>query len=240
MPTPHNAANKGDFAKTVLMPGDPLRAAYIAETYLQNPRQVTTVRNMLGYTGTYKGKPLSIMSAGMGMPSMGIYSYELYHEYDVDNIIRIGSAGALQEHLSLMDVVIAMTACTDSNYAHQFGLPGTFAPAADFGLLQQAVEAAKQQKVPVAVGTVLSTDVFYQLDGKANESWRNMGVLASEMECAALYMNAAKAGKRALGILTISDHLCTGEALDAKDRQLGFGKMMEVALELATGERCFS
>ena len=232
-PTAHNSAKTGDFAKTVLMPGDPLRAKYIAETYLENPRQVTAVRNMFGYTGTYKGKEISVMGGGMGMPSIGIYSYELFNFYDVDQIIRIGSAGALQDHMKLMDVVIGMGACTDSNYAYQYGLPGTFAPIADYELLNQAVETAKRQGTNVVVGNVFSSDVFYNAMGTVNDVWRGMGVLAVEMEAAALYMNAAKAGKKALCMLTISDHLYTGEHLSAEDRQLGFKKMMEIALELA-------
>ena len=232
-PTAHNSAKAGDFAKTVLMPGDPLRAKYIAETYLENPKQVTAVRNMFGYTGTYKGKEISVMGGGMGMPSIGIYSYELFNFYDVDQIIRIGSAGALQDHMKLMDVVIGMGACTDSNYAYQYGLPGTFAPIADYELLNKAVEAAKRQGTNVVVGNVLSSDVFYNANPNVNDLWRSMGVLAVEMEAAALYMNAAKAGKKALCMLTISDHLYTGEHLSAEDRQLGFKKMMEIALELA-------
>lgn len=233
VPTAHNGALKGDFAKTVLMPGDPLRAKYIAETYLENPKQVTAVRNMFGYTGTYHGKEISVMGAGMGMPSIGIYSYELFHFYDVDSIIRIGSAGALQDHMKLMDVVIGMGACTDSNYAYQYGLPGTFAPIADYELMNRAIQIAQKQGTNVVVGNVLSSDVFYNARGDVNDLWRGMGVLAVEMEAAALYMNAAKAGKKALCMLTISDHLYTGESLSAKDRQLGFGKMMEIALELA-------
>ena len=221
-PTAHNSAKLGDFAKTVLMPGDPLRAKYIAETYLENARQVNGVRNMFGYTGTYKGKE-----------SIGIYSYELFHFYDVDQVIRIGSAGALQDNMKLMDVVIGMGACTDSNYAYQYGLPGTFAPIADYELLSRAVETAKRQGTNVVVGNVLSSDVFYNAMGNVNDLWRGMGVLAVEMEAAALYMNAAKAGKKALCMLTISDHLYTNEHLSAEDRQLGFHKMMEIALELA-------
>ncbi len=232
-PTAHNSAKAGDFAKTVLMPGDPLRAKYIAETYLENPRQVTAVRNMFGYTGTYKGKEISVMGSGMGMPSIGIYSYELFNFYDVDQIIRIGSAGALQDHMKLMDVVIGMGACTNSHYAYQYGLPGTFAPIADYELLNKAVETAKRQGTNVVVGNVLSSDVFYNANPNVNDLWRSMGVLAVEMEAAALYMNAAKAGKKALCMLTISDHLYTDESLSAEDRQLGFGKMMEIALELA-------
>ena len=233
IPTAHNGGKAGDFAKTVLMPGDPLRAKYIAETYLENPRQVTAVRNMFGYTGTYKGKEISVMGVGMGMPSIGIYSYELFNFYDVDQIIRIGSAGALQDHMKLMDVVIGMGACTDSNYAYQYGLPGTFAPIADYELMNKAIETAKRQGTNVVVGNVLSSDVFYNADPTVNDRWRSMGVLAVEMEAAALYMNAAKAKKKALCMLTISDHLYTGESLSAEDRQLGFGKMMEIALELA-------
>lgn len=233
IPTAHNSAKAGDFAKTVLMPGDPLRAKYIAETYLENPRQVNAVRNMFGYTGTYKGKEISVMGGGMGMPSIGIYSYELFNFYDVDQVIRIGSAGAFQDNIKLMDVVIGMGACTDSNYAYQYGLPGTFAPIADYELLNRAVETAKRQGTNVIVGNVLSSDVFYNAMSNVNDLWRDMGVLAVEMEAAALYMNAAKAGKKALCMLTISDHLYTGESLSAEDRQLGFGKMMEIALELA-------
>ena len=232
-PTAHNSAGKGDFARTVLMPGDPLRAKYIAETYLENPRQVTSVRNMFGYTGTYHGKEISVMGGGMGMPSVGIYSYELFHFYDVDQIIRIGSAGALQDHIKLMDVVIGMGACTDSNYAYQYGLPGTFAPIADYELMSRAIAAATEQGTNVVVGNVLSSDIFYNQREDVNDLWRSMGVLAVEMEAAALYMNAAKAGKKALCMLTISDHIYTGEALSAEDRQVGFGKMMEIALELA-------
>lgn len=233
IPTAHNNAKANDFAKTVLMPGDPLRAKYIAETYLENPRQVTAVRNMFGYTGTYKGKEISAMGGGMGMPSIGIYSYELFNFYGVDQIIRIGSAGALQDHIKVMDVVIGMGACTDSNYAYQYGLPGTFAPIADYELMNKAIETAKRQGTNVVVGNVVSSDVFYNADPTVNDRWRSMGVLAVEMEAAALYMNAAKAKKKALCMLTISDHIYTGEALCAEDRQLGFGKMMEIALELA-------
>ena len=232
-PTPHIAAKQGEIAPSILLPGDPLRAKYIAETYLENPRLVTAVRYMFGYTGTYKGKEISVMGGGMGMPSIGIYSYELFNFYGVDQIIRIGSAGALQDHIKVMDVVIGMGACTDSNYAYQYGLPGTFAPIADYELMNKAIETAKRQGTNVVVGNVLSSDVFYNADPTVNDRWRSMGVLAVEMEAAALYMNAAKAKKKALCMLTISDHIYTGEALCAEDRQLGFGKMMEIALELA-------
>ena len=233
IPTPHINAKKGDFAKTVLMPGDPLRAKYIAETYLENPRLVTSVRNMLGYTGTYHGKEISVMGGGMGMPSVGIYSYELFNFYDVDQIIRIGSAGALQDDLDLMDIVIGMGACTDSDYVRQFHLPGHYAPIADYGLMQKAIETAKMQGTKVVVGNVLSSDVFYNADATVNQRWKDMGVLCVEMEAAALYMNAVKAKKKALCMLTISDHIFKGVEMDSEKRQTGFGKRMEIALELA-------
>ena len=233
IPTPHIGAKKGDFAKTVLMPGDPLRAKYIAETYLENPRLVTSVRNMLGYTGTYKGKEISVMGGGMGMPSIGIYSYELFNFYDVDQIIRIGSAGAMQDDLNVMDIVIGMGACTDSNFVNQYHLPGHYAPIADYELMRRAIEVAEAQGTKYVVGNVLSSDVFYNADTTASTKWRDMGVLCVEMEAAALYMNAVKAKKKALCILTISDHLFKEAALSAEERQVGFGKMMEIALELA-------
>ena len=233
MSTPHNAAQPGDIAKTVLMPGDPLRARFIAEKYLENPVCFNTVRNMFGYTGTYHGRPVSVMGSGMGIPSIGIYSYELFHFYGVDAIIRIGSAGALADNVKVRDVVIGMGACTNSNYAVQYNLPGTFAPIADFGLLRKAVEVAEQRGAHVVVGNVLSSDIFYNDDAGANDAWKRMGVCCVEMESAALYMNAARAGKKALGIFTISDHIYTGESLCAEDRQNSFHEMMEIALELA-------
>lgn len=232
MSTPHNEAGRGEIAKTVLLPGDPLRAKYIAGHYLEGARSFNTVRNMLGYTGTYHGKEISVMGSGMGMPSIGIYSYELYHFYDVESIIRIGSAGALQDDLNTRDIVIGMGACTNSGYASQYRLPGTYAPIADYGLLQKAVDLAREKKIPVKVGNILSSDIFYNDDDSVNEKWRRMGVLAVEMEAAALYMNAARAGKRALCILTISDHLFKEQELDARERETGFTKMMEIALEL--------
>lgn len=230
IPTPHNTAKKGDIAKKVLMPGDPLRAKYIAETYLENPVCFNTVRNVLGYTGTYKGQEVSVMASGMGMPSIGIYSYELYNFYDVDRIIRIGSAGALQDDVNVMDVIIAMGACTDSNFGSQFCLPGTFAPTASYNLVSRAVEVAKEQGTPVRVGNVVSSDVFYSDNKQASDAWRKMGVLCAEMECAGLFMTAARAGKEALGILTISDHIYREEAISAEARQTSFSKMMEIAL----------
>lgn len=231
-PTPHNGAKKGEIAKRVLMPGDPLRAKFIAETYLEQPAQVTGIRNMLGYTGMYKGREISVMGGGMGMPSVGIYSYELFHFYDVEQIVRIGSAGALKDGLRLMDIVLAAGACTDSNYVSQYGLPGTFAPIADFGLLTKAANVAQAQGTSFTAGNILSSDVFYNADESAAKKWRSMGVVAVEMEAAALYMNAAAAGKKALCILTISDLIFGTEELSAEERRLGFGKMMEIALEL--------
>ena len=230
IPTPHNTAKLGDIAKKVLLPGDPLRAKYIAETYLEDPVCFNTVRNMFGFTGKYKGEPVSVMGSGMGMPSMGIYSYELFNFYDVDKVIRIGSAGALQDDINVMDIVIAIGACTDSNYASNYCLPGTFAPTASYDLLSKAVEVAKEQGTPVHVGNVVSSDVFYSDDPKKQDGWKKMGVLCAEMECAALYMNAARAGKQALGILTISDHIYREEAISAEARQTSFNKMMEIAL----------
>ncbi len=233
VPTPHNHANVGDIAKTVLMPGDPLRAKYIAETYLTNPVCFNTVRNMLGYTGEYQGKRISIMGSGMGIPSMGIYSYELYHFYEVESIIRIGSAGGIADGVALRDLVLAMGACTDSNYGSQFRLPGTFAPTADFSLLEKAVQAARKMGVPHHVGSVISSDLFYGDYADSLTDWKKMGVLAVEMESAGLYMNAARAGKKALAMFTVSDLPLTGEGLSADDRQMTFTQMMEVALEIA-------
>ncbi|NRT80626.1 MULTISPECIES: purine-nucleoside phosphorylase [Clostridium] len=233
VPTPHNGAKLGEIAKTVLMPGDPLRAKFIAENFLEDVTQFNTVRNMLGYTGTYKGKRVSVMGGGMGMPSIGIYSYELFNFYGVDNIIRIGTAGSISEKLHLRDVVIGLGASTNSNYAHQYSLPGTFAPIASFDLVSSAVEAAKENNINVVVGNILSSDTFYSADKTATEKWKSMGILAIEMEAAALYMNAAEAGKNALCLLTISDSVLTGESLSAEDRQLSFTEMMKIALEIA-------
>ena len=233
MATPHNGAEKGAIAKTVLMPGDPLRAKFVAETYLENPVCFNTVRGMLGFTGTWKGRRVSVMGSGMGMPSIGIYSYELFHFYDVDRIIRIGTAGGLADDVQLRDVIVAVGSCTDSRYAAQFRLPGTFAPLASFRLARLAVEKAEQFGFPVKAGSVLSSDLFYGDDDTALPSWKKMGVLAVEMESAALYMNAARAGKEALCLLTVSDCPLRGESLPAEERQTGFTRMMEIALELA-------
>ena len=233
IPTPHNSAKKGDIAKKVLMPGDPLRAKYIAETYLENPVCFNTVRNMFGYTGTYKGEQISVMGSGMGMPSIGIYSYELFHFYGVENIIRIGTAGGIADQVGLRDLIVGIGACTDSSYAAQYRLPGTFAPTASFSLLEKAVAAAREKNFPVRVGNVLSSDLFYGDDEESLLKWKKMGVLAVEMEAAALYMNAARCGKNALCLLTVSDCPLRGESLPAEERQTGFTRMMEVALELA-------
>ena len=234
VPTPHNNAKLGDIAETVLLPGDPLRAKYIAETFLENPVQYNTVRGMYGYTGTYKGKRISVQGSGMGIPSIGIYSYELIHFYGVKNLIRIGSAGAIQEDLKLHDVVIGMGSCTDSNFANQYGLPGTFAPIANYNLVEKAVSAARNLNVNVRVGNILSSDIFYHEDGLDTlKKWQKMGVLAVEMESAGLYMNAARAGVNALCILTISDCPFTGELTTSEERQLAFTNMMKIALELA-------
>lgn len=232
MATPHNSAAPGDFAKTVLMPGDPLRAKFIADTFLENARLVNNVRGIQGYTGVYRDTPVSVMASGMGMPSIGIYSYELFSMYGVDNIIRIGSAGAISGNLKLRDVIAAQGACTNSNFAHQYGLPGPFAPIADFTLLETAVAAAREMGVEMPVGNVLSSDTFYDASASTMK-WAEMGVLAVEMEAAALYMNAAKLGKRALAICSISDSLVTGEELDADQRQTTFTAMMKIALETA-------
>jgi len=232
MPTAHNSAKMGDFAKTVLMPGDPLRAKFIAETFLQDAKLVNNVRGIHGYTGTYQGVPVSVMASGMGMPSIGIYSHELYTEYGVENIMRIGSAGAISPKLKLRDVVAGQGACTNSNFAHQYGLPGTFAPIADFTLLETAVSVAREMGVEMPVGNLLSSDTFYDASNSTMK-WGEMGVMAVEMEAAALYLTAAHLGKRALAICSISDSLVTGEELSSEDRQTTFTTMMEIALKTA-------
>ena len=233
-PTPHIGAQVGDIAETILLPGDPLRAKFIAENFLEDVVQYNTVRGMYGYTGYYKGKRISVQGSGMGMPSIGIYSYELIHFYGVKNLIRIGSAGAISEKLDLYDIVIGMGACTDSNFAAQYNLPGTYAPIASYELLQKAVDVAKEQNTEVHVGNILSSDVFYGDSGLDSlRSWQKMGVMCVEMEAAALYMNAARAGVNALAILTISDCPLEGKATTSHERQVAFTKMMEIALNLA-------
>ena len=233
IPTPHITAKQGDYAKTVLMPGDPLRAKFIADTFLEEVVEVNSVRNMLGFTGKYKGKPISIQGSGMGMPSIGIYSYELFNFYGIENIIRVGSAGAIDTDLHIGDIVIGMGACTDSNYVSNFQLPGHYAPTASFELLEKAITSAREKNATFKVGNVLSSDVFYGDNETAMNSWQKMGVLAVEMEAAALYMNAARSKKNALCIATISDTIFGGEVTTAQERQTSFTKMMEIALEMA-------
>jgi purine-nucleoside phosphorylase len=230
-PTPHIGAQYGEIAETVIMAGDPLRIKFIAERFLDKPVQFNNVRGMLGYTGSYKGKRVSVMGHGMGIPSIGIYSYELYHFYGVKTIIRVGSAGAYDADLKLGDLVIAMGASTDSAYGAQFELPGTFAPIADFDLLREAAASCERHGFRYKVGNVLSSDVFYHAHPKVDR-WREMGVIAVEMEASALYMNAAYAGARALTICTISDHVLTGEVTTPEQRQTTFTNMAEVALDL--------
>lgn len=232
-PTPHIHATPDDFAKTVLMPGDPLRSKFIAENFLESPRLINNVRGVQGYTGTYRGVPVSVMASGMGMPSIGIYSYELYHFFGVENIIRVGSIGALSEKVHVRDILIGMGASTNSSYGAQYGLTGTFAPIADYDLMKVAIEETEALGVPYAVGNLLSSDVFYNADSAFNDKYRKLGILGVEMEAAALYMNAAAAGKRALAICTVSDHILTGEALDAESRQNSFTDMMKIALNTA-------
>ena len=234
--TPHIKATPADFAKTVLMPGDPLRSKFVAETFLENPVLVNNVRGIQGYTGTYKGVPVSVMASSLGMPSIGIYSYELYNFFGVENIIRIGSAGGLAENVQLRDVIIGMGACTNSSYQEQYNLGGNFAPIADFGLLRKAVNEAEALGVRYQVGNLLSSDVFYNANPSFNDGWHRMGVLGVEMEAAALYMNAAYSGKKALAICTVSDHIIRGEALDADARQNTFTDMMTIALNIAASE----
>ena len=232
-PTPHINAKPEDFAKTVLMPGDPLRSKFIAENFLENPVLVNNVRGVQGYTGTYKGTRVSVMASGMGMPSIGIYSYELYNFFGDENIMRIGSAGSLSKDIKIRDIVVAMGACTNSDYARQFNLPGTLASIADYTLLKEAIKSCEDAKARFHVGNVVSSDTFYDADPTVNERWASMGVMAVEMEAAALYMNAIKARKRALAILTISDNIVTGEATTAEERQNSVTQMMEVALNTA-------
>ena len=234
MATLHNTAAKGDFAKTVLMPGDPLRAKFIAETYLENPRLVNNVRGIQGYTGVYKGKEVSVMASGMGMPSIGIYSHELYAEYGVENIIRVGSAGLLQPFLKVRSIVAGMSAYSNSNYGAQFGFKGNLAPCASFQLLEKAVAAARRMGVEMPVGPSYSTDVFYdETKPSPAQVLQGLGVLAVEMEAYALYLNAARAGKNALALLTISDNPFTGESLTPQEVRETFTQMMEIALEIA-------
>lgn len=232
MATPHINAEIGAFAKTVLMPGDPLRAKFIAESFLENATLVNNVRGIQGYTGTYKGVPVSVMASGMGIPSIGIYSYELFSFYGVENIIRVGSAGGMQESIKVRDVVIGMGACTNSNFASQYGVDGTFAPIASYNLLAPCVDKAKELGINYHVGNLISSDTFYS-DRDTTAEWQKMGVLAIEMEAAGLYMTAARLKKNALAICTVSDHLLTGEATSSEERQKTFTDMINLALEVA-------
>lgn len=232
MSTHINAANKGDIAETILLPGDPLRAKFIAETYLNDPKCFNEIRGMLGYTGTYKGVPVSVMGTGMGMPSMGIYSWELITEYDVQNLIRIGTAGSFHEDIKIKDIVIGMSASTDSNYIHAFDIPGNYAPCASWKLLSKARDASEKLDIPFKAGNIVSCDVFYEF-GDWWKKWAKMDVMAVEMEAAALYMNAAYNRVNAMAMMTISDHFVTGERSTAEERQKSFTDMMELALEIA-------
>ena len=232
IPTPHiDARFKEDIAPTVIMPGDPLRARFIAENYLSHVKQYNATRGMFGFTGIYRSAKVSVQGSGMGMPSMGLYAYELFRFYDVQNIIRIGTAGAIDPVLKVRDIIFAVSASTDSNFGHQYNLPGIYVPTADFGLLRSAVKIADEAHINYKAGNVLSSDVFYGDDPEALRSWRKLGVLAVEMECAALYMNAARADKKALGILTVSD--TSEEITSAKEREKSFTDMIKIALELS-------
>ena len=231
--TPHNDAYPGQIAKTVLMPGDPLRSQHIAERFLENRVLINNVRGVQGYTGTWKDIPVTVMASGMGQPSIGVYSWELYNVYDVDNIMRVGSAGSIQDDVNLLDIVFGQGACYTSCYTDVFALPGKFAPIADYELLSTAIAVAKEHGIDPKVGNLLSEDNFYHIDPATNDKWRKMGVLALEMEAAALYANAAYHHKRALCMVTISDHIYKGQQLTADERQSSFDKMMEIALDTA-------
>ena len=233
MATPHINAKVGDFAKTVLMPGDPLRAKFIAENFLERAVLVNNVRGIQGYTGEWRGERVSVMASGMGMPSIGIYSYELFNFFEVDNIMRIGSIGGMSERVKIRDIIIGMGACTNSNYAAQYNLQGTFAPIADYNMMRVAIEESEKVGASYVVGNILSSDMFYNADPDVTAKWCKLGVLGVEMEAAALYMNAAYSGKNALAICTVSDHLLTGEATTAEERQNSFTEMMEIALNTA-------
>ena len=232
IPTPHINAKAGDFAPTVLMPGDPLRSKFIAENYFENPVLVNNVRGVQGYTGTWQGKRVSVMASGMGMPAIGIYSYELFAFYGVETIIRVGSCGSFDKDLHVRDIILAQAACTDSNFASQYRLPGSFSPIADFDLLRRAADACERKGVNYKVGNMFSSDKFYD-DADSGMDWAKMGVLGVEMECAALYCNAARLGKKALTICTVSDSFVHPEITTAEERQNSFTDMMEIALEIA-------
>ncbi|CAB0831253.1 purine-nucleoside phosphorylase [Corynebacterium diphtheriae] len=231
--TPHINPKGVDIAETVLLPGDPLRAKFIADTYLEDVVQFNSVRNMLGFTGTYQGTPVSVMGSGMGMPSIGIYSYELINFFDARNVIRVGSIGAMQKDIDLYEVIVAASASTDSNFLEQYNLPGIYAPTASWTLLKAFMDEADRKGKKVHVGNILSSDVFYNADSTVNERWARMGVLGVEMESAALYSIAAYAGANALGVFTVSDNLFTGARTTAEERESAFTDMMELALPLA-------
>ncbi|MHC9564858.1 purine-nucleoside phosphorylase [Corynebacterium diphtheriae] len=231
--TPHINPKGVDIAETVLLPGDPLRAKFIADTYLEDVVQFNSVRNMLGFTGTYQGTPVSVMGSGMGMPSIGIYSYELINFFDARNVIRVGSIGAMQKDIDLYEIIVAASASTDSNFLEQYNLPGTYAPTASWTLLRAFMDEADRKGKKVHVGNILSSDVFYNADSTVNERWARMGVLGVEMESAALYYIAAYAGANALGVFTVSDNLFTGARTTAEERESAFTDMMELALPLA-------
>ncbi len=231
--TPHIKANIGDIAETILLPGDPLRAKFIADTFMDSPKQFNDVRNMFGYTGNYKGKEISVMGTGMGIPSMGIYSYELIHTYGVKNLIRVGSCGSYKEEVKVRDIIFAMGACADSNYAYQYGLSGTYSAICSYELLRKATDVADKLNKDYKVGNIVSNDIFYNENQSAKNEWAKMGVLAVEMEAYGLYCNANRAGVNALAILTVSDSLVTGEKTTAQEREKTFTDMMEIALNLA-------
>ncbi len=233
MTTAHNTATRGEIAETILLPGDPLRAKFIADNYLKDVKKFNSIRNMFGYTGTYNGKEVSVMGTGMGLPSMGIYSYELIHFYGVKNLIRVGSCGSYNPNVKIHDIILCQGSCTDSNYAYQYDLPGTYSAIASFSLLEKAKKIADEKEYAVHVGNILSSDVFYDNDPDVWKKWAKMGVLGVEMESYALYCNAAKAGVNALTILTVSDSLVSKEEISPQDRENTFTKMMEIALELA-------
>lgn len=232
-PTPHIDATPEDFGKTVLMPGDPKRSEFIAKNFFENARPVNDIRGVKGYTGFYKGEKVSVMASGMGIPSIGIYSYELYNFFDVKNIIRIGSAGTIRKDVNIRDLAFAMTASTNSAFGAQYGLPGTYAPCADYKLLSTAVEEAKKLGATYHVGNMLSADTYYDDDPHCLDKWAKMGILAVEMEAAGLYMTAARAGKRALAVCTISNSILTGEEMPPEDRETTFTQMIETALNTA-------
>ncbi len=233
-PTAHIGATPEDFGKTVLMPGDPLRSKFIAENFLTDAKLINNIRGIQGYTGTYNGVKVSVMASGMGIPSIGIYSYELYNFFGVENIMRIGSAGSIMKGVNMRDIVIGMGACTNSNFADQFNLPGTLAPICSYKMLKACTSVAEEMGVTHHVGNLLSADNFYDDDGGSYiPAWNKMGVLAVEMEAAGLYMNAARAGKNALAVCTVSDHLLEHAHLSAEDRQTSFAEMMELALKTA-------